>query len=67
VVINNLDLKGVAVAPPKTDPPLVVDTNAMLAGAIAFELLQAVTGRDAEVFELLGGVHDAELPEHESV
>jgi hypothetical protein len=39
----------------------------MLAGAIAFELLQAVTGRDAEVFELLGGVHDAELPEHESV
>ena len=67
VIIDNLDLEGVAVAPPKTDPPLVVDANAVLAGAITFELLQTVTGWDAEVCELLGGVHHAELPEHESV
>ena len=42
LMINNLDLKRVAVSPPKTDPPLIVDSNAVVAGAIALELLQAV-------------------------
>ena len=67
MIINNLDLEGIAVSPAKTDSPLVIDANTVLAGAVAFELLQAVAGWDPEIVELLGGIHDAELPEHESV
>lgn len=67
MIVNNLDLEGIAVPPSKTDSPLVIDANTVLAGAIAFELLQAVAGRYAEIFELLGRVHYAELPEHESM
>ena len=67
MIINNLDPEGVHVSPPKADPPLVIDANTVLAGAIALELLQTIAGRDAEIIELLGGVDDAELPEHEPV
>jgi hypothetical protein len=67
VIINDLDLESVASFPSKTDPPLVIDANTVLARAIAFELLQAIAGRDAEVFELLGSVDNAELPQHEAV
>ena len=65
MIINKLDLVGVPIFPPRADSPLVIDTNTVLAGAIAFELLQAVAGRDAEILELLGGVNDTELPEHQ--
>lgn len=67
MIINNLDLEGIAVSPPKTDPPLVIDANTVLTGAIALELLQAIAGRDAEIVELLGGVHQPELSEHQPV
>ena len=67
MIINHLDLEGVTVSPPKADSPLVIDANTVLAGAIACELLQAVAGRYSEIRELLGRVHYAELPEHESV
>lgn len=31
VIVDNLDFMGVAVVPPKNDPPLVVDTDTVLA------------------------------------
>ena len=67
MIINNLNLEGIAVSPPKADPPLVIDANAVLASAIALELLQAVAGRDAEIVELLGGIHQSQLAEHDAV
>jgi hypothetical protein len=42
VVIDNFNRVRVAVPPHKTDPPLLVDPNAMLASAITFESLQSV-------------------------
>jgi hypothetical protein len=39
----------------------------MLAGAIALELLEAITGRDPEVVELLRGVDGHELTKHDPV
>ena len=55
------------VLPAEADAPLIVDANAVLAGPIAFEFLQAVAGRDAQILELLGGVHEAELAQHEAL
>jgi len=65
VIINDLNVVRIAVLPPEADAPLIVDANTVLTGAIAFELFEAVPGRNAEVIELFGGVHDAELPQHE--
>ena len=63
VIVDDLDVVRVAVLPPEADAPLIVDANAVLPGAIPFQLLQAVAGRDAEVLKLLRGVDEAELPE----
>ena len=67
VIVNNLDREGIAVSPPETDPPLIIDANTVLAGAIAFQLLQAVAGRDPEILQPLGGVYHTKFPEHEPV
>jgi hypothetical protein len=64
VVINDLDFISVAVFPPKADAPLIVDANAMLARAIAFELLEAIAGRNPEVIEPFRRVDRDELTEH---
>lgn len=42
MVIHNFHLMRVFTLPLETNAPLLIDANAMLAGAIAFERLQAV-------------------------
>jgi len=61
--VGNLDLVGVPVTPLETDSPLVVDANAVLAGPISDQFLQAVTWGDAEIFHRLGGIQKHQLPE----
>jgi hypothetical protein len=65
VVVNDLDVIRVPVLPAKADAPLIVDANAVLARAIAFEFFESVAGRDTQVLELLGGINEANLTEHE--
>jgi len=42
--VADLDLVGVATSPDEADAPLVVDADAVLAGAVAGEPLEAVAG-----------------------
>ncbi len=42
MIIDNLDIKGVTVTPPETDPPLLVDPYAVLALPIAFQSLKLI-------------------------
>jgi hypothetical protein len=44
MVIYNLDIVGIAVAPFETDAPLIVDANAVLPFPIAPKQLQAILG-----------------------
>jgi hypothetical protein len=67
VVVDDLDVIRVPVLPPKADPPLIVDANTVLARSVAFELFESVAGRNTQVLELLGGVDEADLTEHEPV
>jgi len=67
VVIDNDDVKRIPILPAKADAPLIVDANAVLTGAVAFELLQTVAGRDAEVFELLRGINQREFAQHQTL
>jgi hypothetical protein len=48
VVINDFDLRHIAIFPTETDAPLVIDADAPLAGAVSFQRFQAITGRRAE-------------------
>jgi hypothetical protein len=49
MIIDDLNVKGVTVTPPETDPPLTVDPDAVLAFAIAFQSLELIRAWNQEV------------------
>jgi hypothetical protein len=61
MVVNNLHVIGVPLAPAKADPPSIVDPSTVLTAPIARQLLEPVPGRNAKVAEALSGVKDQEL------
>ena len=52
MVVDDLNIMGVAVAPAKADPPLVIDSDAVLSFSIAQQALQPIAGRSPEVSKL---------------
>jgi hypothetical protein len=50
-----------AVAPHKTDPPLIVNANAALTLAVAVQSLQTIAGRHSLIVELLRRVDRQQL------
>jgi hypothetical protein len=63
MVVHDLNIVGIARSPTKTDPPLFVDADAVLAFAIPSQPLQPVPRRNPEVFENCGRVEHPELAE----
>lgn len=63
MVIHNFNVKSVAVLPVETDPPLVVDANAELTGAVPFEQFQTVPRRQAQIGQLARAMKLRELAE----
>jgi hypothetical protein len=62
MVVRDFDLVGVALAPGKTDSPLVVDPNAVLSLAVAAQPLQPVSRKHAENSKIIRCVEHGELP-----
>jgi hypothetical protein len=62
MIVDALDLVSVAGTPSKTDPPLVVNSNAVLALPIAGEFLESVSWRNAKISQRLRVVQHRELP-----
>src|ERR1035437_3522466 len=60
VVIHYLDFVRVAITPGETDPPAVIDPNAMLAGPVPFQCLQPVAPNGSQIGETRGGVQPAQ-------
>jgi len=46
VVVNDLNLRSIAVPPNETDSPLIVDSNAVLSRSVALQLLKPVRWRN---------------------
>lgn len=61
VIIDDLHVKRIAILPLKANSPLIVDADAVLALALAFESLQAVGGRDAQVVQRDGVVEHTQF------
>ena len=61
VIIDDFNLVSVMPAPDKTDSILIVDANAVLPQPIAFQFLEAITGRCSQVSKLGGSVEQGQL------
>ncbi len=65
VVIDDLHVEGIALVPDKTDPPLVINANAVLTGTLPVKRFEAVGRRDAEVIQDSGIIeHTQFAPSH---
>ncbi|SUS07460.1 hypothetical protein DF3PB_440017 [uncultured Defluviicoccus sp.] len=62
VVIHDLNIDCIAIAPNETDPPLIVDADAVLTCAVSSQALQTVTRRRPQVIEGAGVMELDELP-----
>src|SRR4051794_26962665 len=56
VVVDNFNLPGIPVDPAEADPPLVIDTDAVLPAPIALKCFERIARRRAKLFERLDGV-----------
>ena len=62
VVVDDLHIVRIPIAPDETDPPLVVDPDAVLTSASTREGLQAVAGRCPQVVQGAGVMEMQQLP-----
>jgi hypothetical protein len=62
VIVNNFNVNGIGLRPAETDPPLVIDPNAVLPQPIATQGLETVSGNRTQVGELSGGMNVVQLP-----
>jgi hypothetical protein len=67
MIINEFDLKRIAVGPTKADAPLIINTNAVLSGPIAAQLFEAIAGWHTQIVQRLGGINRNELAEHDAL
>ena len=51
MVVHDFHLLRVAAAPDETNPPLIIDADAVLAGPVAFQSLQPVARRCKQIAE----------------
>jgi hypothetical protein len=62
VVLHDLHIERVAIAPNETDPSLIVDADAVLTCAVSSQALQTIARRRPQVIEGAGVLQLDELP-----
>jgi len=61
MIIRNLHVVGVSVAPHKTDTPLVVDAYTVLPRTVTFQLMNSVTRRHFQIHQAFGRMQHQQL------
>ena len=56
MVVYDFHIVGVAVPPNEADAILIIDTDAVLALALAMQSLQPVSGRNIQIIQGYGGM-----------
>jgi len=62
VIVHDLNINRIRIHPAETEPPLIVNPNAVLPSAVAFESLQPIRWNRPKVGEYRCGVHLVEFP-----
>jgi len=62
MVTNDLNIFCTLLLPTKANAPLIVDTNAALAGTVAFEHFKAISGRHSQVIQVAGNLELSQFP-----
>jgi hypothetical protein len=60
VVIHDFDIFGASVRPTETHPELIIDTDAMLSRAVAFQGFQSISWRHPQIVQ---SARDLQLPQ----
>ena len=61
MVIHHLNFMRGAIAPDKAKPPLIIDPNAMLPGAITFQRFKPIIRRYAEIIQAYRRIQHAQF------
>ena len=61
MIIDDLDLRRIPCGPYEANPPLIVDSNAVLTTSPSFQGFQAVGRRDAKIFQGFRAVQHAQF------
>ncbi len=61
MVVDDLYAIGMAIPPLETDPPLLVDSNAVPTVPIPLQRLKAVAGRNPQILDGTGVIEHSEL------
>src|ERR1017187_6608940 len=63
MIIHDFNVVRVFAVPAEANAPLVVDADAVLSRAIAFQGFQAVAGRQGQITQFAGAIKLRELPQ----
>lgn len=66
MIVDNLDVMGIAALPSETDPPLIIDAATMLALALALQRFKPIARRHGERLEERGGMDLHELAQRDA-
>jgi len=61
MVVNDFDVPRSVIMPTETDSPLIIDSDTVLPPPITAKFLQPVTGRHAQVVQILRAVEHLQL------
>lgn len=62
MIIDNFDLVRFSIAPRKTDPPAVVNPDAISSTPVVLKLLKPITGRDLQIVKSMRAIQIKQLP-----
>ena len=63
MIVDDLDGMRVSVFPAEADPPLIVDSDAVLASSISGQFLQMIGWRNPEIAQRAGSIQNQQLSE----
>jgi hypothetical protein len=66
MVIHDLNIFCTRFPPTEADAPLIVYTNAILAGTVTFKLFKAISGRYSQILKPTGNLNLSELAPRQS-
>ena len=67
MIVNDLNFVGISVSPNEADAPLIIDSNAVLALAIAAQAFEPVSSRSGQIAELPREMHLVKFPPSDSL